>query len=152
MNENNYEPIGKYLSIAVRALNSHLDSKLEEYDIARGQFPYLIALYHREGVSQQDLCDFYNFDKAAAVRAIKILAKKGFVRRERNPEDRRQYRIFLTDKGKEFRPVFLDILKSSENLMKNDISDKRINQFIDTFKIIIENLGYDIQEKIGVDL
>ncbi len=147
-----HESLGKYLSISSRALNSYLDRKLEKHDIARGQFPYLIALYHKEGVSQQDLCDFYNFDKAAAVRAIKTLEEKGFVKKEIDLEDRRQYKIFLTEKGKEFKSIFLDILRSSEELMKSGLSEKDINDLIKNLKIIIRNLGKNLPDTLGVDL
>lgn len=152
MRKENNESLGKYLSIAYRALNSYLDKELEKHDIGRGQFPYLIALYHQEGVSQQDLCDFYNFDKAAAVRAIKTLEEKGFINRKKDPEDRRQYRIYLTEKGKKFKSSFLDILKSSEDLMKKNLSDKEVNQFMDILKTIIKNLGENIPNSIGVEL
>lgn len=141
MNDNNFEPLGKYLSIAYRALNSHLDRELEEYDIARGQLPFLIALYHKEGVSQQQLCDYYNLDKATAGRAISKLKEIDLVKRRKDPEDRRQYKIYLTEKGKKFKPTFIAILESSEKKMKADISNEELDRFLGTLKKIIENLG-----------
>ena len=142
-NSSKLEPLGKYLSIAYRALNSYLDRELEEYDIARGQLPFLIALYHKEGVSQQQLCKYYNLDKATAGRAISKLIDIGLVKREKDPEDRRQYNIYLTEKGREFKPLFLDILKSSEERMKKNLSEEELFQFMNTLEKIINNLGVE---------
>ncbi|MBM7624634.1 MarR family winged helix-turn-helix transcriptional regulator [Sporohalobacter salinus] len=139
--ERDFEPIGKYLSVSYRALNSYLDQKLAEYDVGRGQLPFLIALYRKEGVSQQQLCEYYNFDKATVGRAIAKLRNNNLVKRKKDPEDKRQYKIFLTEKGKKLKPIFLDILKDSEDQMRKNLTEKEINQFLKVLKQIIHNLG-----------
>ncbi|MFW6035698.1 MAG: MarR family winged helix-turn-helix transcriptional regulator [Halothermotrichaceae bacterium] len=146
MEGNDFEPLGKYLSIVFRTLNSILDNKLQEYNIARGEFPFLLALYHKQGVSQQQLSDYYLFDKAVAVRVINKLVKKGFVRREKDPEDKRQYKIYLSSKGQKFKPTFMNILEITEKTMVKGLSSCEKRQFISTLKTIAENLGVNCEK------
>lgn len=141
--ERGAEPIGKYISIIYRGMNSILDEELEAYDIDRGQFPFLIPLYHREGISQRELCQFYNMDKAAAVRALNKLEKKGYVKREKHPEDKRQYQIYLTEKAKNFKSGIFEIIKYTENRMLEDVDEGEIKQLKHILKKIAHNLGFE---------
>lgn len=150
MQEEKYEPIGKYLSIAYRAFNMLLDDKLAQYDIARGQFPILIALYHKEGISQQELCDIYNLDKAAVGRAVKKLTEKNFIERKRDPEDKRQYCLYLTEKANSFKSKFLSILKSTEEDIKQGLTEIEVEDFMITLKKIVKNLGVSDVNKLDI--
>jgi len=137
------DTIAKYLSIAHRAQTSLLNDKLADYDVGRGQYPFLIALYHQEGICQQELCEIYNIDKAAAGRAAKKLEDKGFIQREKDPEDGRKYLVYLTEKSREFKPVFMDILDSIESKLIEGLSQAEINVFLKVIKKISKNLGVD---------
>lgn len=136
-----YEPVGKYLSIAYRALNSLLDEQLARYDIDRGQFPILIALYRKEGISQKEICDFYNIDKAAVGRAVKKLVEKEFIIRKTALEDRRQYCLYLTEEAIRLKPVFLDILKSTEKILIQGLTNREVEQLKKMLKTVVKNLG-----------
>ncbi|SDC68184.1 MULTISPECIES: MarR family winged helix-turn-helix transcriptional regulator [unclassified Candidatus Frackibacter] len=141
------DTIAKYLSIAYRAQASLLNKKLADYDIGRGQYPFLIALYHQDGICQQDLCKIYDIDKAAAGRAVKKLEEKGFIKRERDPKDKRCYLLYLTEKSRNFKPVFLNILQSIEEEIKSDLTQEEVEIFMKIIKKICKNLGF----KSGLD-
>lgn len=51
---------------------------------------------HGEGLTQDQLATRLDVDKAAISRTIDALVKKGFVHRERRPDDARAYRLTLT--------------------------------------------------------
>lgn len=116
--------VGKYISIINRYMNSILDKELQKYDIDRGQFPFLIPLYHKEGISQKELCSFYNMDKAAAVRALNKLEKKGYVKRMKDPDDKRQHQVFLTEKARGFGPKLDEIICKTENTLLKGLEEK----------------------------
>jgi DNA-binding MarR family transcriptional regulator len=50
--------------------------------------------------------------KATSARAIQSLEKEGYVYRERDENDLRAYRVYLTEKGKEMRDIILKKLNS----------------------------------------
>jgi len=141
LNKGKEEAVGKYISVIYRYMNSLMDKELEVYDIDRGQFPFLIPLYHREGVSQNELCQFYKMDKAAAVRALNKLEKNGYVIRMTDPDDKRQHQIYLTKKAKIFEPQLYDIIKNIEKKILKDIDEQDKKQLKITLKKIGNSLG-----------
>ncbi len=141
INDEDSQLVAKYISIIYRSMNCLLDRELMVYDIDRGQFPFLIPLYRREGISQKELCQFYNMDKAAAVRALNKLEGKGYVMRKKDPEDKRQHQIYLTKKAKEFKPQLFEIIKFTENRMLENINEEEVGQLKNTLKKISSNLG-----------
>jgi len=143
LNDKGLELVGKYISIIYRSMNCILDKQLAVYDIDRGQFPFLIPLYRHEGISQKELCEFYNMDKAAAVRALNKLEIKDYVMRKKDPEDKRQHQLFLTNKAKEFKPQLFKIIKYTENRMLENINEEEIGQLKNILKKISSNLGVE---------
>ena len=61
-------------------------------------FMHLILIYtaRRPGASQEEICTFYALDKASAARDA-----RRHIRRQIDPENRRQYQLFLTPQGEE---------------------------------------------------
>jgi len=68
---------------------------------------HLIVLYigRNSGASQEDVVDYFALDKASVARGARRLEELGHLRREQDPDDRRQYRLFLTEGGREMRRV-----------------------------------------------
>lgn len=69
-------------------------------DITTEQWVIIDALYQENGLSQTALASL-SFKNAPTVsRIIDLLCKKGLTERHRFENDRRRYKIFLTQKGK----------------------------------------------------
>jgi len=66
--------------------------------------PFVLLVSGRDGVRQEDLSTDTGLDKTTVAHAVKHLAQSGYVLRERNPADRRSYRLTLTPKGKNLVP------------------------------------------------
>ena len=66
-------------------------------------FMHLILIYtaRRPGASQEEICTFYALDKASTARDARRLEDAGHIRRQTDPENRRQYQLFLTPQGEE---------------------------------------------------
>ena len=66
-------------------------------------FMHLILIYtaRRPGASQEEICTFYALDKASTARNARRLEDAGHIRRQTDPENRRQYQLFLTPQGEE---------------------------------------------------
>jgi len=80
------------------------------YNIGSGQYPVLLVLSSKDGSSQQEISNILNVDKATGGRAIKKLVDAGYVERKQDPEDRRVYNVFLTEKGREIVSTIRKIL------------------------------------------
>ena len=140
------EYIGKYLSIARRAHAALLDKKLKSYDISHGQILLLVTLYKTEGINQHHLCQIFDLDKAGVNRSMKKLQKNGYIYKEPDSEDKRKKKIFLTDKARQFKPKLLEILKSVENQVRGNLTEKEIDKFLKTMKKICTNLDVKLED------
>ena len=72
-----------------------------------GQWPVLMFLWASDGLSQAELVRTLHADDATIARTMDGLERDGLVRRERNPDDRRQVRVLLTDRGCDLRDVLI---------------------------------------------
>jgi len=86
----------------VRATESFLarsSSVIAAADLTTSQFGVLEALYHLGPLCQKELASKILKSSGNMTMVIDNLEKRALVRRERDNEDRRYYRIHLTDSG-----------------------------------------------------
>lgn len=68
--------------------------------ITADQWVVLNLLYQEgDGNSQSEISRRTGKDSPTLTRIIDLLEKKGLIKREQDPDDRRKFRIFLTEKG-----------------------------------------------------
>ncbi len=63
-------------------------------------------------------------DKATTTRAIIKLIKIGYVRRERDPQDLRAYRLFVTPKAREIAPEIRRVLQAWAVILTEGLTDE----------------------------
>ena len=114
--------IGKRIHMLDRWMRIYLGEELGELGIGPGQFPFLMTLYRGDGRTQEGLTRVVNVDKATTTRALKKLAKEGYVKKERDPDDKRAYRVYLTDKARKIRPKLRSTLRKWTHLLTQDLS------------------------------
>lgn len=69
-------------------------------DITAEQWVIIDNLYASDGLSQTDLANGTFKNAPTVSRIIDLLCKKGFTERQRFENDRRRYKVFLTEEGK----------------------------------------------------
>ncbi|MDA8442857.1 MAG: MarR family transcriptional regulator [Peptococcaceae bacterium] len=94
-----------------------LGRELRSYSLGSGQYPFLLALYKNDGISQEELSDYLKIDKATTAKAIKKLADEGFVTRRTDNRDKRAYKLCLTDKALLLKPAMHAVASSWEQLL-----------------------------------
>ena len=62
-----------------RSVQRHLARELALYHISWGHFAIMMALYEREGVSQESLVRSRGFDKTMIAKSLLTLEKEGLV-------------------------------------------------------------------------
>ena len=60
----------------------------------------LVVLRKRDGVSQGEVSQLFEVDPSRVTRIAQALESDGLVRRERDPDDNRVVRMYLTDEGR----------------------------------------------------
>ncbi|HET8688894.1 MAG TPA: MarR family transcriptional regulator [Methanosarcina sp.] len=110
------------IAIIYRSHLACMAKELEAYRIGSGQFDFLMVLYRKDGISQETLAKTLKVSKATSTRAIKNLEKEGYVYRQRDENDLRAYRVYLTEKGQEVRNVILEKLSLFVDTLLSDFT------------------------------
>ncbi len=131
--------LGKYISIIYRHGKIHINEKIKQYGLSEGQAVYLMALYHNDGIRQEDLCKSINIDKGTTAKALKKLESSGYVSRQRDSLDRRAYRIHLTDKALALKDDIKSIYMGWTDVLANEMSEQQRDSAIELLKIMSEN-------------
>ena len=77
-------------------INKHIKNKTE---ILPSQYYMLMFLYHEMGTNQSDIAKACLMDRSGVSRAFKDFEEKGLITREINENNKRAYKIKLTEKG-----------------------------------------------------
>ena len=96
---------GRALGRAHTAMFRYLGKLMKERNlpITPEQFSVLTHLWKKDGMQQSELAVCTNRNRANVTRIIDILEREGIVERRDDPDDRRVFRIYLTDLGKQLR-------------------------------------------------
>lgn len=97
----------------IRASDLHSKELTSNYNITAPQLVTLHVVLQRQRTSIHELSKSVSLDASTLVGIIDRLEAKGFVRRERSAEDRRQVAIHITDAGKTFIATAPSPLQSS---------------------------------------
>jgi DNA-binding MarR family transcriptional regulator len=97
---------------------------LSKHNLTTAELPFFAALQKYDGATQEELSVLVSVDKSATARTVKLLEEKGFARRVQDETDRRQIRVFLTDKARENWPnVEQELISFNELLTRNIAAD-----------------------------
>jgi DNA-binding MarR family transcriptional regulator len=97
-------------------------------NITSDQWGVLKCLWQKEGISQSEIAEKVNKDKASVTRILDIMQKNNLIKRCDDELDRRSYRIFLTEEGKnleiKLKPVVLAINQQIyQNLDEHELQE-----------------------------
>ena len=119
---------------------------LKEYDITSEQWMVLGRLYRNSGeYNQKELAKELNKEQPSMTRIIDILEKKKYVTRERSNQDRREFIIHITGKGKDFYEETLPAAITAQKEIKALISSKESDQMMKILKKMEKGLERELE-------
>lgn len=133
------EPIGKYLSIINRKGNVFITKEISKFGIGSGQVMFLMELYKKDGISQEELSEVLNIDKATTCRAIKKLEEAEFLTRVKDKNDKRAYKLYLTQKSKDMEESIRGVLRICEDHISKNLSEEEVKTLAMILKKICIN-------------
>lgn len=92
--------IGFLLSKGCQRAWAILREEIEQYDLTPPQFALLAFLWQQDGLTQVELSEKGQIDRSTIGGLIDRLERNGLLERRQHPQDRRAYRIYLTEQGK----------------------------------------------------
>lgn len=119
--------ITKQVIYTARQCQLCIGSRMEKYGISAAEEPFFMAIQKHAGATQDELTSMVGVDKAATTRAITSLERKGYLIRQQDEKDRRQNRIYATDKALRIGPkVLADLMGLNEELMNGIPEENQI--------------------------
>lgn len=84
---------------AARLLKTYSDHRARELDTTRARWAVLSRLQRCEGAKQSELAEALDIAPITLARLVDKLDAAGLVERRADPNDRRAYRLYLTEKA-----------------------------------------------------
>ncbi|MEE1116815.1 MarR family transcriptional regulator [Methanosphaera sp.] len=135
-------------TLFLKSQNSYYKHYLKNEEINLQQIPILLKLLNHNYIYQKDIAIDLKIDNGLLTRNIRKLEDLGYVNREEDNENRRQNKISLTDKGRDFTIKLRKVgIKREEEIMKN-VSITR-EELIDLFLEILNNSKEYNEEVMG---
>jgi len=146
----------------VRTMRKDITESVSGYGLTSAHVSYLMALYLKDGQTLMSLSHFLEMNRANSSRIIKSLEDMGLVADKRESVTSKNFRIFLTDEGKEVaEKVFDELIKINDRYF-NGISEEDFVRMRNTLIRISRNMnemsGYYVQDEdksiyqgLGVD-
>lgn len=91
------------LAVASRTVIDAYRSELDPLSLTHPQYLVMLALWEHGTLSLSGLGELLMLEAATLSPMVKRLERVGYVRRTRNPDDKRQLMIALTDEGDDLR-------------------------------------------------
>lgn len=102
-----HESPGYLVNTAARLFAKAMHVRITRHGVPIGQWPFLLFLWEEEGLTQKELSRRIQIDDATTVRTVDRMERDGWLRRVRNPHDRREIQIFLTKAGRDLEPLLM---------------------------------------------
>ncbi|MEU9916883.1 MULTISPECIES: MarR family transcriptional regulator [unclassified Streptomyces] len=116
----------KQVELVVR---SHLDELVKPSGITALQYTALTVLERHDGLSAAQLARDSFVTAQSIADLVRSLENRGLVRRERNPRNRRELLILLTDAGRELLARHEEPVRELEERMVRDLTTHQTEQF-----------------------
>ncbi|MGI9874731.1 MarR family winged helix-turn-helix transcriptional regulator [Vibrio chagasii] len=110
---------GWMINVIANKASKDFDLELKKHGLTIALWPTLMCLWEEEGVTQRDIAEKSKVENSTTTRTLDKLEKLELVERRADPNSRRSFRIYLTEKGKALEEVLIPIpVKLNKELME----------------------------------
>lgn len=131
------ESFGRILGVAHTSMFRHLSKLMKDQNlpITPEQFSVLSHLWQKDGLQQTELALCTNRNRANVTRILDILERESIVERRDDANDRRVFRIYLTDKGKSLKEA---TAKCAEQSIKDSLKGLTKDEIDTCLKVLLK--------------
>jgi len=133
--------VGHISENATKQISEAFSRRLQNEEITRIQWIALYYLKTKGKISQRDLSNLMNVADSSAGRLLDRLERDGFIKRERDVEDRRVTYITLTKEGDRLICELMPIGDEFNNDLLKGISEEELKTYEKVLKKMISNVA-----------
>jgi MarR family transcriptional regulator, transcriptional regulator for hemolysin len=138
--ENLDRNIGFVMHDVARLMRTGFDRRARQLGLTRSQWWVLTFLHRREGVTQSELAEDLDLEKATLGRLLDRLEASGWVARRADARDRRVRRLYLTPAVAELMATMREIAGEIRGEALAGLDAGESEQLVDTLLKIKRNL------------
>ena len=121
-------------------MNKHIKAGT---DILPSQYYMLLFLYYEMGTNQSDIAKACLMDRSGISRAFKDFEEKGLIVRETDEDNKRAYKITLTQKGIETSEFLIEKEKEWDDMICEELDISREDLLELLSKISMKSLEFN---------
>ena len=134
---------GYLVNFMARLFAEGLRKRIAPLGIVPGQFPALLALWERDGLTQKDLLKELAIEQATLANTLARMERDGLITRKEHPADARARTIHLTDKARSIRTAAYAAAQETNAEALAGFSDQERQAFLDLMGRTIRSLRRD---------
>lgn len=100
---------GWLVNVVANKASKDFDIELKKHGLTIALWPTLMCLWEEEGLTQRDIAAKSKVENSTTTRTLDKLEKLDLVERRADPNSRRSFRIYLTEKGKELEKDIIPV-------------------------------------------
>lgn len=124
-----------------RLLGKSFEGRIEGMGLTRSQWRVLIALKRQDGLTQTELADMVEMEKAPMGKLLDKLDRKGWVTRRDDPDDRRARRVYCTAKIERHLTGIAEAARAMFAEALAGMREDEVKSLIDRLQRMKRNLG-----------
>lgn len=121
--------IMKTLNNISRCQAYYRTEKIKIDKIPASHHTFILFISRNPGRAQEEIARELCLNKSTVTRTLNQLENNGYIKRTANPEDKRQYLIFPTDKLLGILPDIREIAKNWNNAISDGIPENELEIF-----------------------
>ena len=110
------------LAKAYQKAHGQMKSKLRPYNLTNIQHLVLEGLWYKEGLTAAELGKLLVLDKATLSGVLDRLLDSGWIRKQRDPDDGRVFRIYTTEKTEHLKSELIDLRVAANKELLSEFS------------------------------
>lgn len=146
------DALGHVVNRAAIVIRKQLTLLFKEagFSITPEEFSIISRLWEEDGLLQSEITEKTLKDKTRVTRLLSGLIEQSYVEKRVLEEDRRNYRIYLTEKGQDLKYKLLPIVIGLMGTASANISLQDMDTTIKTLKAVFVNVNKAFSEKDGM--
>ena len=135
--------IGYTITDVGRLLRTVFERRVRAFGLTRAQWLIIARLHRRPGLSQSEIADLIEIEKAPAGRLIERMEAKGWLLRRSDAKDRRVNRLYLTSKANRLHAAIWPLAEATVDAALADLSGaerRRLTELMARVKITLQAL------------
>ncbi|MBP2653836.1 MAG: transcriptional regulator, MarR family [Firmicutes bacterium] len=114
--------------------------KFKAFGVTPEQWHLLNSLAEKDIINQKELAKRVDKNQTIVTRMLLILERKGFVKKEIDPNDRRAFLLYLTESGQKVQNNLLQLAEKTFETLLQDIPQEDVAKFAQVLNTVYQKL------------